>query len=131
MYKKEIENLKKHYKDSGKPMNLFTQYWIANAETEIAQAEYLEKKSKSKHLKQLVKVGCVGFGCRDYGDMGEEWTSWWVFSAKMNDEAIDKAMYELGVCEHYGGVGQAFCRLYTIYRKGSRVLVSQDGGLDV
>ena len=65
------------------------------------------------------------------GGDGESWTQWWVFPATMTDNEVEKAMADLGVGGHYNGAGQSFAHDYSYYRKGSRVLVEQNGGLDV
>ena len=75
-----------------------------------------------------MKVGVTRSGG---GGDGESWTNWWVFPATKTDDEIEKAMADLGVGGHYNGAGQSFAHDYSYYRRGSRVLVSQDGGLDI
>ena len=47
------------------------------------------------------------------------------------EEEIEKAMYDLGVGSNYSGAGQSFSHDYSYYRRGTRVLVTQTGGLDI
>ena len=92
------------------------------------QAELTETEWLYERMKEEMDVGVTRSGG---GGDGESWTNWWVFPATKTDEEIEKAMDDLGVGGHYNGAGQSFAHDYSYYRRGSRVLVSQDGGLDI
>ena len=97
-------------------------------EVEIMESELSRKKWLMEQAIEEMKVGVTRSGGR--GD-GECWEQWWVFPSTRTDDEVEKAMADLGVGGHYNGAGQSFAHDYGYYRKGSRVLVEQSGGLDV
>ena len=98
-------------------------YKIQRLQAELTETEWLYER-----MKEEMDVGVTRSG-GSYDD--ESWTNWWVFPATKTDDEIEKAMADLGVDEYYNGAGQSYAHHYSYYRKGTRVLVSQDGGLDV
>ena len=97
-------------------------------EVELMESELSHKKWLMEQALEEMKVGVTHSGGR--GD-DECWEQWWVFPTTKTDEEIERAMCDLGVGGHYNGPGQTFSHDYGYYRKGSRVLVTQSGGLDI
>ena len=97
-------------------------------EVEVMESELSHKKWLLEKALEEMKVGVTHSG--GSGD-SEYWEQWWVFPSTKTDAEIEKAMYNLGIGEHYGGAGQSFAHNYSYYRRGTRVLVTQTGGLDI
>jgi len=109
-------------------MRLITQYIKLQDEVEKLKDELSSVEWQFKNSMDEMKVGVTHSG--GSGD-GEAWNQWWVFPSTMTDGEVDKALVDLGVGEHYNGSGQSFSHHYTTYRQGSRILVHQNGGLDI
>ena len=107
---------------------MIKKYVELNDKVQRLQCELSDAEWELKTMLDEIKAGVTRSGSN--GD-DESWENWWVFSGTKTDDEIEKAMADLGVGGHYNGAGQSYSHDYSYYRRGSRVLVSQMGGLDV
>jgi hypothetical protein len=94
-------------------------------ERQLEQAR--EELRRHAHQK---RIGYTRIGAREQENADDYWYQWAVFPAtdtRTNWELLD----DLGWFPYSGGPGAPFAHRAHVCRKGSRILVTQSGGLDI
>jgi hypothetical protein len=76
----------------------------------------------------------VKHGIRDISKLGECWTIWAAFKADTDIETIEQWLYETyntDLKQTHNGAGWSYSNKGILTRKGSRILFTQDCGIDV
>jgi hypothetical protein len=105
----------------------FARYVLIAASREREERRAEQERSAAKREAYDRAAGMLRSGLRESED-GTSQTQWAVFQGSVsNEDALD----HLGWAAHYRGPGQWFSRRPRVQRRGSRVLVTQEAGLDI
>lgn len=92
-------------------------------ETEVKQGTRIfHYQSCTREQKATGSCGC-----------GDSWEDWLVLPGTMTDQEVSDYLVRADWEEEgsYRGPGRAFSRAVVVRRQGSRILVTQHGGLDI